>query len=68
MINRLFANFGALFIQDRGSSLTFSFHNCLSILLLSIMGETALVWGTKEVKCLQASELRIYDQILRSRP
>jgi CHASE2 domain-containing sensor protein len=32
------------------------------------MGATALVWGIKELKWLQASELRIYDQILRSRP
>jgi CHASE2 domain-containing sensor protein len=68
VINRLFANFGALFIQDRGSSLNFSFHNCMSILLLSSMGATALVWGTKELKCLQAWELRTCEQILRSRP
>lgn len=68
MINGLFAKFGAFFLQDRGSRLTFSFHNCLSILLLSSVGATALVWGIKELKWLEASELRIYDQMLRSRP
>ncbi|WP_413171060.1 CHASE2 domain-containing protein [Anabaena azotica] len=68
MINGLFAKFGAFFLQDRGSRLTFSFHNCLSILLLSSVGATALVWGIKELKWLEASELRIYDQMLLSRP
>jgi CHASE2 domain-containing sensor protein len=32
------------------------------------MGATALVWGIKELKWLQPSELRIYDQMLGSRP
>ncbi|MBK1987150.1 CHASE2 domain-containing protein, partial [Sphaerospermopsis aphanizomenoides BCCUSP55] len=68
MINGILAKFGAFFIQDRGSRLTVSVHNCLSVLLLSSVGVTALVWGIKELKWLQTTELKIYDQMLRSRP
>ncbi|MBD2295280.1 CHASE2 domain-containing protein [Anabaena sphaerica FACHB-251] len=68
MINGLLAKFRAVLIQDKGSRLTFRFPNFLSIILLSSVGVTALVWGVRELKWLQAGELSIYDRMLRSRP
>nr|WP_242038928.1 CHASE2 domain-containing serine/threonine-protein kinase [Anabaena lutea] len=67
VINGLLAKFRAVIIKDQGSRLTFTIHNCLSIILLSSLGVTALVWGMRELKWLQAGELSIYDQMLRSR-
>ncbi|MEA5579427.1 CHASE2 domain-containing serine/threonine-protein kinase [Anabaena sp. UHCC 0451] len=68
MINGFLAKFRAVLIQDKGSRLTFTFHNLLSIILLSSVGVTALVWGMRELKWLQSGELKIYDRMLQFRP
>ncbi|MEA5551157.1 CHASE2 domain-containing serine/threonine-protein kinase [Anabaena cylindrica UHCC 0172] len=67
MINGLLAKFRAVIIKDRGSLPAFTPSNWLSIILLTSMGVTASVWVMRELKWLQAGELRIYDQMLRDK-
>ncbi|WP_448267026.1 CHASE2 domain-containing protein [Nostoc sp. DSM 114159] len=40
----------------------------LQTLLVTSVGVTAFIWGVRELKWLQPWELRVYDQMLRSRP
>lgn len=68
MINEILVKIRAFLLQDKGSPLTFSVPNFLSIILFTSAGVTALVWGVSELKWLQTKELSIYDQMLRSRP
>lgn len=68
MMNGLLARFRAIVIQDKGSLLSFSFHNFFSIILLTSVGVTSLIWGVRELKWLQLGELKIYDAMLQFRP
>ncbi len=68
MINEILVKIRAVLIQDKGSHLTFSVPNFLSIILFSSLVVTSLIWVISELKWLQNSELSIYDQMLRSRP
>ncbi|QKQ77693.1 CHASE2 domain-containing protein [Nostoc sp. TCL240-02] len=38
------------------------------IILVTSVGVTAFIWGIRELKWLQPWELRVYDEMLRSRP
>ncbi|MCC5639467.1 CHASE2 domain-containing serine/threonine-protein kinase [Nostoc sp. CHAB 5844] len=38
------------------------------MVVVTSVGVTALVWGMRELKWLQSLELKVYDQMLRSRP
>ncbi|MEH2236857.1 CHASE2 domain-containing protein [Nostoc sp.] len=40
----------------------------LQIILVTSVGVTAFIWGVRELQWLQPWELRVYDQMLRSRP
>ncbi|BAZ33336.1 serine/threonine protein kinase with Chase2 sensor [Cylindrospermum sp. NIES-4074] len=68
MINGLLAKFRNVLVKDQGSRETAPGNNWLQIILVASVGVTAMVWGGRELKWLQPWELRIYDQMLRSRP
>jgi CHASE2 domain-containing sensor protein/predicted Ser/Thr protein kinase len=40
----------------------------LQMILVTSVGVTALIWGVRELRWLQPWEMRVYDQMLRSRP
>jgi CHASE2 domain-containing sensor protein/predicted Ser/Thr protein kinase len=56
------------FVKDRDSRETSFSNSWLQIILVTSVGVTALIWGVRELKWLQPWELRVYDQMLRSRP
>ncbi|QLE40932.1 CHASE2 domain-containing protein [Nostoc sp. C052] len=53
-------------VQDSGE--TSKSKSWLRIIFVTSVGVTALIWGVRELKWLQPWELRVYDQMLRSRP
>ncbi|MBD2516214.1 CHASE2 domain-containing protein [Nostoc sp. FACHB-973] len=68
MINGLLEKLRVPFVKDQDSRKTSFSNNWLQIILVSSVGVTALIWGVRELKWLQPWELRVYDQMLRSRP
>ncbi len=56
------------FTKDRGYRDSSPTKQWLKIVLATSVGVTALVWGVRELKWLQSWELKVYDQMLRSRP
>ncbi len=68
MISGLLEKLRVLFVKDRNSRQTSLGNSWLQIILVSSVGVTAGIWGVRELKWLQPWELRVYDQMLRSRP
>ncbi|MBW4615908.1 MAG: CHASE2 domain-containing protein [Desmonostoc vinosum HA7617-LM4] len=68
MISGLLEYLRTAFTKDQVSRETSATNNWLPIILLTSVGVTAFVWGVRELKWLQPWELRVYDEMLRSRP
>lgn len=68
VISGIFQKLRAAFTRDQGYRDTSPTKKWLQIVLVSSLGVTALVWGVRELKWLQSWELKVYDQMLRSRP
>lgn len=68
MISGILQKLRAAFTKDQGYRDTSPTKKWLQIVLVTSVGVTALVWGVRELKWLQSWELRVYDQMLRSRP
>jgi CHASE2 domain-containing sensor protein len=56
------------FVKVQDSRETSKSKSWLQIIFVTSIGVTALIWGVRELKWLQPWELRVYDQMLRSRP
>ncbi|MDZ7962206.1 MAG: CHASE2 domain-containing serine/threonine-protein kinase [Aulosira sp. DedQUE10] len=68
MISGILQKIRAAFTKDKITRDTSPNKRWLQIVLFSSVGVTALVWGVRELKWLQSWELKVYDQMLRSRP
>ncbi len=68
MISRLLEKFRAPFVKVQDSRETSKSKNWLQMILVTSVGVTAFIWGVRELKGSQPWELRVYDQMLRSRP
>ncbi|WP_392533543.1 CHASE2 domain-containing protein [Nostoc sp. C117] len=68
MISGLLEKLRVPLAKDRDSRETSFSNSWLQIILVTSVGVTALIWGVRELKWLQPWELRVYDQMLRSRP
>ncbi len=67
MISRLLEKLRVPFVKVQDSRET-SKSTWLQIIFVTSIGVTAFIWGVRELKWLQPWELRVYDQMLRSRP
>ncbi len=56
------------FVKDRNSRQTSLGNSWLQVILVSSVAVTGSIWGIRELNWLQPWELRVYDQMLRSRP
>jgi CHASE2 domain-containing sensor protein/predicted Ser/Thr protein kinase len=56
------------FVKVQDSRETSKSKSWLKIIFVTSVGVTAFIWGIRELKWLQPWELRVYDQMLRSRP
>ncbi|WP_225912399.1 CHASE2 domain-containing protein [Nostoc flagelliforme] len=68
MISGLLQKLRVPFVKVQDSRETFKSKSWLQIILVTSVGVTAFIWGVRELKWLQPWELRVYDQMLRSRP
>ncbi|MEH2160831.1 MAG: CHASE2 domain-containing serine/threonine-protein kinase [Nostoc sp.] len=68
MISGLLEKLRVPFVKVQDSRETFKGKSWLQIILVTSVGVTAFIWGIRELKWLQPWELRVYDQMLRSRP
>ncbi|MDZ8056185.1 MAG: CHASE2 domain-containing protein [Aulosira sp. ZfuVER01] len=68
MISGILQKLRGAFTKDRGYQDSSPTTKWLQIVLVTSVGVTALVWGVRELKWLQSWELKVYDQMLRSRP
>lgn len=68
MISGLLEKLRVPFVKVQDSRETSFSKSWLQIILVTSVGVTALIWGVRELKWLQPWELRVYDQMLRSRP
>ncbi|MEH1933194.1 MAG: CHASE2 domain-containing serine/threonine-protein kinase [Nostoc sp.] len=68
MISGLLEKLRVPFVKVQDSRETSQSKSWLQIILVTSVGVTALIWGVRELKWLQPWELRVYDQMLRSRP
>ncbi|MBD2679811.1 MULTISPECIES: CHASE2 domain-containing protein [Nostoc] len=68
MISGLLEKLRVPFIKDRNSRKISLGNSWLQVILVSSVAVTASIWGVRELKWLQPWELRVYDQMLRSRP
>lgn len=68
MISGILQKLRAAFTKDQGYRDSSPTKKWLQIVLVTSVGVTALVWGVRELKWLQSWELKVYDQMLRSRP
>ncbi|MBD2532190.1 CHASE2 domain-containing protein [Nostoc flagelliforme FACHB-838] len=68
MISGLLKKLRVLFVKVQDSRETFKSKSWLQIIFVTSVGVTAFIWGIRELKWLQPWELRVYDQMLRSRP
>ncbi|NDJ23288.1 CHASE2 domain-containing protein [Nostoc sp. B(2019)] len=68
MISGLLEKLRTAFVRDKGSRETSPSDSWLQIILITSVGVTALIWGVRELRWLQPWELRVYDEMLRSRP
>ncbi|MHC5742877.1 MAG: CHASE2 domain-containing protein [Nostoc sp.] len=56
------------FVKVQDSRVTSKSKSWLQIIFVTSVGVTAFIWGVRELQWLQPWELRVYDQMLRSRP
>jgi CHASE2 domain-containing sensor protein/tRNA A-37 threonylcarbamoyl transferase component Bud32 len=68
VINGRLAKLRGLFAQDKNYFDSAPDKHWLKMMLLTSLGVTTLLWGVGELKWLQSWELKVYDQMLRSRP
>ncbi len=68
MINGLLKKLLVPLVKIQDSRETSKSKSWLQIILVTSVGVTAFIWGIREFKWLQPWELRVYDQMLRSRP
>ncbi|WP_445634406.1 non-specific serine/threonine protein kinase [Nostoc sp. DSM 114161] len=68
MISGLLEKLRVPFVKDRNSGKTSLGNSWLQVIFVSSVAVTASIWGVRELKWLQPWELRVYDQMLRSRP
>ncbi len=68
MISGLLEKLRVPFVKVQDSRGTSKSKSWLQVILITSVGVTAFIWGVRELKWLQAWELRVYDQMLRSRP
>lgn len=68
MISGLLEKLRVPFVKVQDSRETSKSKSWLQIIFVTSVGVTAFIWGVRELKWLQPWELRVYDQMLRSRP
>ncbi|MBN3910652.1 MAG: CHASE2 domain-containing protein [Nostoc sp. NMS1] len=68
MISGLLKKLCVPFVKVQDSRETSKNKSWLQIILVTSVGVTAFIWGVRELKWLQSWELRVYDEMLRSRP
>ncbi|QHG19983.1 CHASE2 domain-containing serine/threonine-protein kinase [Nostoc sp. ATCC 53789] len=68
MISGLLKKIRVPFIKVQDSRETSKNKSWLQIILFTSVGVTVFIWGIRELKWLQPWELRVYDEMLRSRP
>ncbi|MDZ8084791.1 MAG: CHASE2 domain-containing serine/threonine-protein kinase [Nostoc sp. DedQUE12b] len=68
MISGLLEKLRIPFVKVQDSRETSKSKSWLQIIFVTSVGVTAFIWGVRELKWLQPWELRVYDQMLRSRP
>ncbi|MHC5599657.1 MAG: CHASE2 domain-containing protein [Nostoc sp.] len=68
MISGLLEKLRVPLVKIQDSRETSKSKSWLQIIFVTSVGVTALIWGVRELKWLQPWELRVYDQMLRSRP
>ncbi|MEH2357263.1 CHASE2 domain-containing protein [Nostoc sp.] len=68
MISGLLEKLRVAFVKVQDSRVTSKSKSWLQIIFVTSVGVTAFIWGVRELKWLQPWELRVYDQMLRSRP
>ncbi|MEH2411566.1 CHASE2 domain-containing protein [Nostoc sp.] len=68
MISGLLEKLRVPFVKLQDYRKTDKSKSWLQIILVTSVGVTAFIWGIRELKWLQPWELRVYDQMLRSRP
>lgn len=68
MISGLLEKLRVPFVKIQDSRETSKSKSWLQIILVTSVGVTAFIGGIRELKWLQPWELRVYDQMLRSRP
>ncbi|QNP28624.1 CHASE2 domain-containing serine/threonine-protein kinase [Cylindrospermopsis curvispora] len=66
MISRFVTKMRIASITNR-NTINKSKHNFVSVILVTSMGVTGVIWGMGEMKWLQSMELGIYDRMLRLR-
>ena len=67
MISGLLEKLRVPFVKVQDSRETSKSKSWLQIIFFISIGVTAFIWGVRELKWLQPWELRVYDQMLRSR-
>ncbi|MFN6481940.1 MULTISPECIES: CHASE2 domain-containing serine/threonine-protein kinase [unclassified Nostoc] len=68
MISGLLEKLRVPFVKVQDSHETSKSKSWLQIIFVTSVGVTAFIWGVRELTWLQPWELRVYDQMLRSRP
>ncbi|MEH2084832.1 MAG: CHASE2 domain-containing serine/threonine-protein kinase [Nostoc sp.] len=68
MISRLLEKLRVPFVKVQDSRETSKSKSWIKVICVTSVGVTAFIWGVRELKWLQPWELRVYDQMLRSRP
>ncbi|AVH64957.1 CHASE2 domain-containing protein [Nostoc sp. 'Peltigera membranacea cyanobiont' N6] len=68
MISGLLEKLRVPFVKVQDSRETSKAKSWSQVILFTSVGVTAFIWGIRELKWLQPWELRVYDQMLRSRP
>jgi len=68
VISGLLEKLRTAFTRDNGSRETSPSDRWLQTILITSVGVSAFIWGVRELRWLQPWELRVYDQMLRSRP
>ncbi|MEH2113281.1 CHASE2 domain-containing protein [Nostoc sp.] len=68
MISGLLEKLRVPLVKVQDSRETSKSKSWLQIIFVTSLGVTAFIWGVRQLKWLQPWELRVYDQMLRSRP
>ncbi|MEH2289778.1 CHASE2 domain-containing protein [Nostoc sp.] len=68
MISGLLEKLRVPFVKVQDSRESSKSKSWRQIIFVTSVGVTAFIWGVRELKWLEPWELRVYDQMLRSRP